>query len=250
MDLAGKLDDTLDVETTLDSLTMSAVMSVPGFDAASVSVREDDQPVRTLAPTSELSYRVDQLQYELREGPCYDVISGQPFTIVTHMLDETRWPKFAPRASALGVGSMMSFELTDLPGWRAALNLYSQQGGSLEPEAVDIARLFAAHAAVTLSLVQRIMQLETGLRSRTLIGQAVGIMMERLNITHDRAFGFLLRLSNNTNVKLHDIAADLVHEQDQRGTGNTTVEAGVNSRSLPRSLEDISTAVAQGGSRR
>jgi ANTAR domain len=217
LELAGKLDERLDMATTLEALTRCAIKSVPGFDAASVSVREGHQPIRTLAPTNDLANQLDQVQYDLSEGPCYDVISGDRSTVVTFMADDSRWPHFAPRAAELGVGSMMSFELADKPGWRAALNLYSGQGGWPEGHAVDMAQLYAAHAAVTLGLVERIEQLESGLRTRTVIGEAVGIMMQRYALTHDRAFRFLVRLSNETNVKLRDIAADVVHEQETGG---------------------------------
>ena len=169
-----------------------------------------------------MAIQIDQLQYELREGPCYDVISGTHSTIVTFMDDEERWPRFAPRAAELGVGSMMSFELTEAPGMRSSLNLYSRQGGAIQADAADIAQLFAAHAATTLHLVDRVEQLEAALRTRTVIGQAVGVTMERYAITHDRAFQFLVRLSQNTNVKLRDISGNIVEEHNERASQDVT----------------------------
>jgi hypothetical protein len=223
--LAQGLQDPVDKQSILESLTSSAAVSIPGFEGASVSVRTGDDVIQTLTASTELAIEIDQLQYELREGPCYDVISGTHSTVVTFMDDDGRWPRFAPRAAELGVGSMMSFELTERPGLRSALNLYSRQGGGIEADAVNIAELFAAHAATTLELVDRIEQLESGLRTRTVIGEAVGITMERYDITHDRAFQFLVRLSQNTNIKLRDIAGDMVDEHDERVTnGGTTPE--------------------------
>jgi hypothetical protein len=221
--LASRLGDPTDRQSILEALTSSAAISVPGFEAASVSIREGDGVIRTLTSSDELANQVDQLQYELHEGPSYDVISGTRSTIVTFMDDEERWPRFAPRAAELGVGSMMSFELTDRPDLRSALNLYSRQGGSLQPDAVSIAELFAAHAGTTLGLLERIDELETALRSRTVIGQATGIAMERYGLTHDRAFGFLVRLSQDSNVKLRDIAGDLVDEQDEQASAGASM---------------------------
>ena len=214
--LAGELDEPPETSAVLDLLTRSASVSVPGFDSASVSMRDHDGQIRTLSAIDELACEVDRLQYELREGPAYDVISGTHSTIVTYMDDEARWPRFAPRAARLGVGSMMSFELTERADLRSALNLYSLQGGSLEPDAVGIAELFAAHAATTLGLIERVGDLETALRSRTTIGQAVGLTMERYGVSHDRAFGFLVRLSQDSNVKLRDVASDMVDQHDGR----------------------------------
>jgi hypothetical protein len=125
---------------------------------------------------------------------------------------------------------MMSFELTERPGLRSSLNLYSRQGGALQPDAVNIAELFAAHAATTLELVEHVEQLETALRTRTVIGEAVGVVMERYVITHDRAFQFLVRLSQNTNVKLHDIATDMVEEHDERASQEAVASRDPNPR--------------------
>jgi len=227
------LRDPVDKQSILESLTLSAAMSVPGFDGASVSIRDGDGAIQTLTASDEMAIQVDQLQYELREGPCYDVISGMRSTIVTFMDDEARWPRFAPRAAELGVGSMMSFELTEAPRLRSALNLYSRQGGALQADAVNVAELFAEHASRTLDLVQRVEQLEAALRTRTVIGQAIGITMERYSITHDRAFQFLVRLSQSTNVKLRDISGDIVEEHDERASHEVT-QRDHPSRRLPQ----------------
>ena len=45
-----------------------------------------------------------------------------------------------------------------------------------------------------------------------MIGQAIGIVMERFGLTEDRAFAFLSRLSSHRNVKLRQVARELVDE--------------------------------------
>lgn len=52
--------------------------------------------------------------------------------------------------------------------------------------------------------------IETALEHRLVIGQAQGILMERLGLTPERAFAYLNRASQQTNTKLHDVAAELV----------------------------------------
>ncbi|MEX5721243.1 ANTAR domain-containing protein [Geodermatophilus maliterrae] len=51
--------------------------------------------------------------------------------------------------------------------------------------------------------------LTTALSSRDLIGQAKGILMERYKITAEMAFALLARTSQDTNRKLHEVAASL-----------------------------------------
>jgi AmiR/NasT family two-component response regulator len=48
------------------------------------------------------------------------------------------------------------------------------------------------------------------LQTRELIGQGIGIVMERYGLRADRAFDYLSRVSQSSNTKLRDVAADLV----------------------------------------
>ena len=48
--------------------------------------------------------------------------------------------------------------------------------------------------------------------ARTMIGQAVGILMERYRLDPNRAFGYLVRTSQTGNIKLRDVAADIVDD--------------------------------------
>lgn len=59
-------------------------------------------------------------------------------------------------------------------------------------------------------LRRKVETLEEALETRTIIGQAPGILMERFGLCAEEAFGYLRRRSNTENVKLHDIAAEIV----------------------------------------
>ena len=50
------------------------------------------------------------------------------------------------------------------------------------------------------------------LASRDLIGQAKGMLMERYNLNSQAAFALLAKLSQDTNVKLADLAVQLVDD--------------------------------------
>lgn len=50
------------------------------------------------------------------------------------------------------------------------------------------------------------------LQSRKVIGQAIGILMERFGLDDGRAFAFLVRASSHGNIKLRDVAAELVDQ--------------------------------------
>jgi AmiR/NasT family two-component response regulator len=60
--------------------------------------------------------------------------------------------------------------------------------------------------------------LEAALRSRAVIDQAKGILMERFKLTADQAFQVLARASMQRNMKLRDVAEVLVQTGELPGT--------------------------------
>src|SRR5690606_1122688 len=86
------------------------------------------------------------------------------------------------------------------------LNLYSTQTDTIDPDVQHVAELFATHAALALGRARHVEDLNTALQTRKVIGQAIGIVMERYQLDEDRAFQFLVRVSSHSNVKLRDVA--------------------------------------------
>lgn len=66
----------------------------------------------------------------------------------------------------------------------------------------------------SLSGARKEQQLEDALASRDVIGQAKGLLMARQDITSDQAFDALRRASQRLNVKLRDVADDMVATND------------------------------------
>lgn len=61
---------------------------------------------------------------------------------------------------------------------------------------------------------QEIKQLHDAVESRTIIGQAEGILMERLGIDACQALGYLKRVSSHTNRKVIDIATEIAETRN------------------------------------
>jgi AmiR/NasT family two-component response regulator len=75
---------------------------------------------------------------------------------------------------------------------------------------VELAELFATQAAALLQYAEQVEQLSEALHTRTDIGTAVGILMERYTIDRNQAFSFLVRNSNDRNIKLRVLAQDVI----------------------------------------
>ncbi len=209
--MVRRLVETRDVNETLTSLTAAAVDSIPSVHFASVSHRTVGNPIETLAPTHPLAVAVDELQYDLSEGPCYAVVANERVALSNDLSSEQRWPEFGPRAAALGVGSQLALVLVAEARQRAALNLYSRDRQAFNGS-FEIAELFATQAALVLGFSRTIQNLDTALGSRTVIGQAVGIVMERYGVDQTKAFEYLTQLSQNSNTKLRTVADNLVNQ--------------------------------------
>jgi GAF domain-containing protein len=216
-EVAASLRFPIDLEDTLLRITAGAAEAVPGIDHASISITGKDGRIETLAPTDTLAIRADELQYELGEGPCLDAVFDASVVEVDELEGDLRWPTYGPRAAKeLGVGSQLAFQFHAEPHVRGGFNLYSNEPHQLTAETRQVAVLFANLAAVALGWSRQEETLTEALTTRNLIGQAVGIVMERYRLDPDRAFGFLVRTSQTGNIKLHDVAAGIVSDTISR----------------------------------
>lgn len=210
--LARHVQRPADVQEGLRLLVLSVTETIAGVDFASITLRHPDGHVETIAPTDPMAVELDQLQYDLREGPCYEAVSQDDRILVaTDVAHDARWPRFGPGAASLGIGAMMAFELAADDTRQAALNLYAKGTGSFGP-GVEMAEIFATHAALVMGFTRSVSTLDAALASRTVIGLAMGIVMERYHVDQAKAFSFLARVSQTSNKKLRDVAQQLVDE--------------------------------------
>jgi hypothetical protein len=154
---------------------------------------------------------VDAVQTETGKGPCLDAAYEHETVRVNVMGSEDRWPKFGARAAALGAASMLSIQLWVESDNLGALNLYSYTAGSFTDESEHVGLIFASHAAVAFARADKVHHLNVAVARRDLIGPAKGILMDRFKITAEQAFSILVRVSQDRNRKLFEIAEDLAH---------------------------------------
>ena len=208
--VARDLEHEEDLQGTLDAIVGAAVGTVPGAQHASISMVKGRREVVTSSSTSDLPRKTDQAQYDAGEGPCLDVLYQRRTVHVPDMATEKRWPGFSLAASRLGAGSMLSVQLFVDGDDLGALNLLSESPHAFTQDSEQVALLFAAHAAVAIVGAEKEEQLRDALVRRDVIGQAMGIVMERYGLTAKRSFSVLTRLSQHRNLKLHDLARHIV----------------------------------------
>jgi len=180
-------------------------------DFAGISIRRARGAVHSPAVSDPIVAEADSQQYELGEGPCLDAIWVDDTYLIEDMVHEDRWPRWAPKAAALGLGSSLSVRLATPRDLLGGLNLYSRGTAAFDEDDVHVAHTLAAQAAVVLAAQAKEDGLRTAMQTRHLIGMAQGILMARHGLTPDRAFEVLRRYSSTENVKLRDVAERLVN---------------------------------------
>jgi ANTAR domain/GAF domain len=231
-ELQALLLDTDGLHGFLRELAQLVVRALPEGSSCGVTVRVGSRPA-TLAASDGLAQRVDKLQYDLGEGPCLDTLSGGERNYVVDTATETRWERFCRRAQIEGVRSVLSLPLPVPGGPVGGFNLYSTRPDGFAADTWSQLEVFAGNAAGALAVSFRMSEqvrlsedLRHALTSRAVIDRAVGIVMAQQRCDADTAFDILRRGSQNRNIKLRDLAAEIVTEVGGRHPQTGRFEAG------------------------
>jgi ANTAR domain-containing protein/GAF domain-containing protein len=211
------------VQGTLQRIVDLAERAVEGCEGAGIFTILHGV-VTTPAASGDLVVTIDQLQLEADEGPCLDAAGGGAAVYAIDLLDDGRWPAFGPAAVAAGVRSIAAYPLSATQ--QGALNLYSRFPAAFGVTDRAQGQLFATLARLALESASaraadelRSENLIDALRTRELIGQAQGILMERDRITAAQAFEVLKRASQHMNLKLREIAETVVRSGESSLSG-------------------------------
>ncbi len=177
---------------------------VDGTDGASVTLRRDGR-LGTVAASDQTVSDMDANQYATGEGPCVDAaIEGRRFHAQS-LEEETRWPAFTPRARALGISAILSSPLLAEGQPVGALNIYSRTAAAFGAKEQELASVFATEASNILSDAgvqmnddQMTGRFEGALRTREIIAETQGVIIERQDVGEDDAFDILRRFSQRS----------------------------------------------------
>ena len=180
-------------------------------DYAGLTVLRSRSRLETVTSTDSLVERADRLQEELGEGPARDDSWRHQTVTSTDLAEDPRWPRWAAEVCALGVASVLACELTNVKDRRVgSINVYWNQRRPFTADDIAFANIFARHAALALAQSMDEAGLNVALDGRKLIGQAQGILMATYDLDQDQAFEVLRRYSQDRNIKLRDVAEEVV----------------------------------------
>ena len=98
------------------------------------------------------------------------------------------------------------------------LSLFNTQPNAFSADDEAIAHILARHASVAVASARDDETMAAAVDARKLVGQAMGILMERFDLDETRAFEILKRYSQQHNTKLRDVAQELIDTRKLRGT--------------------------------
>lgn len=220
----GQLQELLLSTETLDEFLREITIQAAGDPerelSCGVTVYTREGRPYTLSSSDEMANRLDASQYQAGSGPCLHALEQAVPVSLASMADAAQWPAFQRQATVEGLVSSLSVPMSADRSYRhksvGALNLYAR-GRRLDEDETRRAHAFAERVAGAVALATRLSEqqrltedLQAALVSRTTIDQALGILMSQQRCDADKAFDILRQVSQNRNVKVRDLAADLI----------------------------------------
>lgn len=185
-------------------------------EGVGVTIERDHRPL-TVVSAGPAAPPLDEKQYGQDDGPCLQAGRTGQEILVEDMLEESRWGEYPAFAAACGIRSSLSLPIADGTETVGALNLYAGPPNGFDPADLTLLRSLAAQATGAIVLAERLAQtrefaeqMRTAMQSRTVIDQALGMVMLQRRCSADVAFGILRSASQHRNIKLRDLCAQMI----------------------------------------
>jgi GAF domain-containing protein len=218
VEVADTLVDDFDLIDFLQLLTDRAASLV---DAAAVGIVLADPRGRLefMAGSDENVRMLELYQLQSHEGPCLEAFQSARAVINVDLgAAAGRWPKFAPRATALGFHAVHAFPLRLRQQVIGAMNVFgATKGGDFGDTDVTVIQALADVASIALIQERAIRrgevlteQLQRALNSRVIIEQAKGAVAQARGVSVDEAFASIRRYARANNERLTEVAQAIV----------------------------------------
>jgi GAF domain-containing protein len=220
--LADFHENRRDIQATLQTINDWALRAIDSTEAGILVMGGRRRKGETVVSSDPRVIEAHDLQVNMGEGPCLDVLmAAQPSTfIVGDTESDRRFPRWGPEAARLNFRSTVSAALETSEKRFGSLNVYSDKPHAFSRDDAEVIGVFSRQAARAIATAEESEGLNRALDTRKLIGQAQGILMERLGLTEDRAMAYLMRVSQDQNIKLREVARGIVEDRDHPPSTN------------------------------
>lgn len=210
-ELSARMSDREPFDTTLLRVAQLVKQFVPDVQDASVSMIDHDS-ARTVVFTGALAIELDEVQYDLRSGPCLDAARSGRTIVVINTSPDSAYPGFSELARRRDVLQTVSIGLSAQGTVSAGLNVYVTHDRPFGRHAMSRAGTLAnyARAAVaqlaTNASATETAELNHAIASRAMVDRATALLVERNGYSRDQAMAELLGRSRSQHRPLADVA--------------------------------------------
>ncbi|WP_405059256.1 GAF and ANTAR domain-containing protein [Kribbella sp. NBC_01505] len=217
--LASELQTVDGIEETVEAVVQFALQALSCQFASVVLIAQGRRP-EVLASTDPGLAELYREQIDTGDGPLLTAILNGTVVHMPDVPNETRWsPELIGRLTVAGIQSALHLPLTVSGRSHAVLNVYG--AAAFTTDDLAVAHILARHAAVAIASARHQQTMLQAVDARKLVGQAMGILMERYDLDGDRAFEVLRRYSQDNNRKLRDVAQELIDTRKLPGHGRS-----------------------------
>ncbi len=222
-ELAGLLLSTDSFTELVQGVAELTVRTVDAVWTCGITLSQQGR-VFTVAAADELASQLDEQQYDLDTGPCLQALASGEVTDAPDLRVEDRWEGYPMIAMGWGILGVYSVPLIVAGKPVGVLNCYARTPNAFGALDRQLAGLLAGQAAIAVIAALRHYDevtlsdhLRTALSSRSVIDQAIGIVMAQQRGTPEQAFAALRTISQRHNIKLRVVAAELVETIGRSG---------------------------------
>lgn len=208
-EIVTQLHSMTGISNTAEAVADFAVTATGSYAAGILLIRPGGQ-VETVAATNSIVQKADDLQIELEQGPCFAALRADETFEVRDTLTDEQWPRWSRDVAVLGLRSVLGIALEVGDKTLGALNLYQTRPAAFDAGDVEVAAILARHAAIAIADERRVAELRAAVDTRTVIGLAQGILMERYSLDAGGASELLEGYAHASNTELQDVADSII----------------------------------------
>jgi len=188
----------------------------------------------TVCASDDVAFRIDELQFDLGEGPCWEAFASRRPVLVPDLRKGPLppWPVFSTAVRETSAIALFAFPLYFGATGIGALDLYRTTAGPLDDEAMRDTRILAD--TVAIEVMRRILATvareeaespatagsapamdpwQESPRNRREVHQATGMIMDQLDLTVGAAFARLRAHAFATDSTVAEVAHEIVNRR-------------------------------------
>jgi GAF domain-containing protein len=207
--LAVELHGTDGFDETVEAVVQFALQA-ENCTYAGVALATAAGGVEVGAVTDPLVEALYTAQINDGDGPMLTALRSGATIYIADVDAEDRWPRWRAQVAEGKIRSVLHVPMRSGPQVIGVLSLYTLHPDAFTRDDEAVAHILARHASVAVATARHEETLARAVDARKLVGQAMGILMERFDLSDDQAFALLRRYSQDTNTKLRDVAQELI----------------------------------------